>query len=142
MNGSRFLSTAQIYRAVSGFIRSVFTDVYVSRYWTKVAATVLDATRSDLSASADFSVRERETARRAIFLRLQLDNVKLCTAIPFRSSRFPVTCLSLCFRPLSSFLLYPLVPCCSSLLSGKYMNSIRLHGPPMADPSGWYIRDG
>lgn len=58
-----------------GFSWLVYTDVYVSRYWTKVAPSVLDATRSDLSPGADFSVRKGETTRRAIFLRLQLDNV-------------------------------------------------------------------
>lgn len=38
----------------------VYTDVYVSRYWTKVAPSVLDATRSDISSGTlDFSLRER-----------------------------------------------------------------------------------
>lgn len=60
----------------------LYTDVYVSRYWTKVAPSVLDATRSDLSAGTDFSVREGETTRRAIFLRLQLDNARLTPSYP------------------------------------------------------------
>lgn len=49
--------------------RPVYTDVYVSRYWTKVAPSVLDATRSDISSGTpDFSLREEgETTRRVIF---------------------------------------------------------------------------
>lgn len=73
-----FRSMSQIYRVERRFSRGpVYTDVYVSRYWTKVAPSVLDVTRSDLSPGADFSVQEGETTRRAIFLRLQLDNVLL-----------------------------------------------------------------
>lgn len=34
----------------------MYTDVYVSRYWTKVAPSVLDATRSDISPGTGFFV--------------------------------------------------------------------------------------
>lgn len=82
----------------SGFNRFVYTDVYVSRYWTKVAPSVLDATRSDLSVGTDFSVREGETTRRAIFLRLQLDNVPLSHSLSlFLFPCFTCSPLTLCF---------------------------------------------
>lgn len=63
----------------------VYTDVYVSRYWTKVAPSVLDATRSDISSGTpDFSFGEEgETTRRVIFLRLQLDVVTHEKRSPF-----------------------------------------------------------
>lgn len=119
----------------SGFNRRVYTDVYVSRYWTKVAPSVLDATRSDLSVGTDFSVREGETTRRAIFLRLQLDNVPLSHSLSlFLFPCFTCSPLTRCFsfyRILFFFFFF-------FSLAAKCINSVR--SPPMVNLSCRYLR--
>lgn len=109
----------------SGFNRRVYTDVYVSRYWTKVAPSVLDATRSDLSVGTDFSVREGETTRRAIFLRLQLDNVPLSHSLSlFLSPCFTCSPLTRCFSFYHILFFFS--------LTAKCINSVR--SPPNGEP--------
>jgi len=80
---------AQIYlSALDGFRWAVYTDVYVSRYWTKVAPSVLDATRSDISPGTGFFVTRGRNYETGHFSRAAAGCRNTKSASPFASAPF------------------------------------------------------
>jgi len=80
----------------------VYTDVYVSRYWTKVAPSVLDATRSDISPGTGFFVTRGRNYETGHFSRAAAGcrNTKSALPLPRHLSFLLSLSLSLASSPL------------------------------------------
>lgn len=103
----------------SGWVSlAAHTDVYVSRYWTKVAPSVLDATRSDISPGTGFFATKGRNYETGHFSQ---------TAAGCRNTKSPL--------PLPWHLSFSLSPPPFLAKTTKYMNSIRFTSYRIANQS-------